>query len=458
MGRAMISAKKRIWGWYFFDWASQPYNTLLLTFIFGPYFAEVARGYFAAAGADAETAAAHSQAYWTTGQTITGLLIAVLSPILGAIADGSGRRMLWIWIFSVMYFTGAWMLWWTFPQVPGLFWPVFWFSLGFIGMEMATNFTNALMPDLTGHDEMGRISGAGFAFGYAGGVLALFIVLLFFAEDGATGKTFIGLSPLFGLDAAAREGTRSVGPFTAIWYAVFMIPFFLWVREPVLRGARQNVAQSLRGLWDSIKALGQRRSLAAFLVSSMLYRDSLNAVYGLGGAYASNVMGWSVVQSGIFGILAAITAAVFSWLGGRFDARYGPKVVIVWSILALTAVIVVMVGLTPDQFYGMPFAEGSALPNVIFYICGAVIGAAGGTVQSASRTLMVYHVTPETAASGFGLYGMSGKATAFLAPALITLATLASGSARIGIAPLIGLFLLGLVLLVWVNPKGETTR
>ena len=454
----MISARKRIWGWYFFDWASQPYNTLLLTFVFGPYFAEVARGYFTAQGADAEAASALSQAYWTSGQTITGLLIAILSPVLGAISDGAGRRMLWIWCFSVMYVAGSWMLWWTLPDMPGLFWPVMWFSLGFIGMELATNFTNALMPDLTGHDEMGKISGAGFAFGYAGGVLALFIVLLFFAESGETGKTFIGLSPALGLDPALREGTRSVGPFTAIWYLVFMVPFFLWVREPAHRGPRLSAAQSLQGLVRSVRDLTRRRSLGAFLVASMLYRDSLNAVYGLGGAYASNVMGWEVVQSGLFGILAAITAAVFSWLGGRLDSRFGPKRVIVWSILALILVITVMVGLTPDSLFGVQMAPGSAVPDVIFYLCGGVIGAAGGTVQAASRTLMVYHVTPETAASGFGLYGLSGKATAFLAPGMIMVATLATGSARIGISPLIGLFLLGLVLLIWVNPRGEQSR
>jgi UMF1 family MFS transporter len=454
----MVSARKRIWGWYFFDWASQPYNTLLLTFIFGPYFAEVARDYFAAQGADTETAKALSQAYWTGGLTITGLLIAGLSPVLGAISDGAGRRILWIWAFSLMYVAGSWALWWTMPALPSLFWPVFWFSLGFIGMELATNFTNALMPDLTGHDEMGKISGSGFAFGYAGGVLALIIVLLFFAESGDTGKTFIGLSPVLGLDPDLREGTRSVGPFTAIWYVVFMIPFFLWVRETPLRGPRRSVGQSLGDLGRSIRELGSRKSLAAYLVSSMFYRDALNAVYGLGGTYASNVMGWEVVQSGIFGILAAITAAIFSWMGGRFDARFGPKPVIVWSIVALILVIVVMVGLTPEAFYGMPFAEGSPLPDVIFYICGAVIGAAGGTVQSASRTLMVFHVTPETAASGFGLYGLSGKATAFLAPAMITAATLISGSARIGISPLIGLFLIGLILLLWVNPRGEQPR
>lgn len=451
----MISARKRIWGWYFFDWASQPYNTLLLTFIFGPYFAEVARGYFATQGADAETAKALSQAYWTGGLTITGLIIAGLSPVLGAISDGAGRRIVWIWAFSLMYVAGSWALWWTLPSLPSLFWPVFWFSLGFIGMELATNFTNALMPDLTGHDEMGKISGSGFAFGYVGGVLALFIVLLFFAESGETGKTFIGLSPALGLDPAMREGTRFVGPFTAVWYVVFMIPFFLWVREPVLHKPRLSVGASVAELGRSIRALANRKSLAAFLISSMFYRDSLNAVYGLGGAYASNVMGWEVVQSGIFGILAAITAALFSWMGGRFDARFGPKPVIAWSIVALILVIAVMVGLTPQAFYEVPFAEGSPLPDVIFYICGAVIGAAGGTVQAASRTLMVFHVTPETAASGFGLYGLSGKATAFLAPAMITAATLISGSARIGIAPLIGLFLIGLILLLWVNPKGE---
>ena len=114
-----------------------------------------------------------------------------------------------------------------------------------------------------------------------------------------------------------------------------------------------------------------------------------------------------------------------------------------------------MVGLTPQSIFGVQLADGSALTDIVFYLCGAVIGAAGGTVQAASRTLMVYHVTTENAASGFGLYGLSGKATAFLAPATITMATLASGSARIGISPLIGLFLLGLILLIWVNPKGE---
>ena len=450
----MARAGKRIWGWWFFDFASQPYNTLLLTFIFGPYFAEVARAYFIQGGMDPELAKASSQAYWTGAQTLTGLAIAILAPVLGAIADGGSRRMPWIWTFSALYVAGSFALWWTMPVQLNLVWPVLWFSIGFIGMELATNFTNALMPDLGDQDDMGRISGSGFAFGYAGGVLALIVMLLFFAESGDTGKTLVGFAPAFGLDAGLREGTRAVGPFTAIWYVIFMIPFFLWVGEPKVT-ARRPVGDSLRELVATIRSLKNRISLAAYLTSSMFYRDALNTVYGLGGAYASNVLGWSVVQSGTFGILAAITAALASWIGGKLDARLGPKPVIVGSIIILVGVVIVMMGLTPTSIFGVTLAEGSALPDHIFYVCGALIGAAGGTIQAASRTLMVYHTTEGEANGAFGLYGLSGKATAFLAPATVTAATVMTGNARFGLGPLIALFLIGLVLLIWVKPQGD---
>ncbi|MCB2110923.1 MAG: MFS transporter [Defluviimonas sp.] len=449
-----VSARKRIWGWWFFDWASQPYNTLLLTFSFGPYFAEVARAHFVALGQSTELSQASAQAYWTGAQTVTGLIIAILAPVLGVVADGRGRKMPWIWAFSAMYVVGAYVLWWTRPEMPTLFWSAFWFSFGFIGMELATNFTNALMPSLAGHDEMGKVSGTGFAFGYLGGVIALFIFLLFFAEDAKTGKTLIGLSPAFGLDPATREGTRSVGPFTAIWYVVFMVPFFLWVREPAIRGG-EKLGQSFAKLGTALRALKARPSLLYFLIASMFYRDALNATYALGGAFASNVMGWSVIQSGTFGIIAAIAATIASWAGGKLDSSIGPKPVIVLAVAVLAATIVVMMNLTPTSFFGTALAEGSSLPDTVFYGCGVVIGAAGGVAQAASRTLMVYHTTEHDAAGDFGFYGLSGKATAFLAPAMITVATTALGSARLGIAPLIVLFLIGLVLLLRVNPQGE---
>jgi UMF1 family MFS transporter len=453
----MVGSRKRIWGWYFFDWASQPYNTLLLTFIFGPYFAEIARGYYMGAGLDEEAAKAAAQAYWGWGLAIASFAIAILAPILGAIADGTGRRMVWIWTFSAFYVFGAAGLWWIAPggEAGMLLWAVILFGIGFIGMEFATIFTNALMPSLTQADDLGAISGTGFAFGYLGGLLALVLMLLFFAESANTGLTLLGIPPLFGLDPEARQGTRFVGPFTALWFVLFMIPFFLWVREPKTEARPLHLGRAFASLRDLIRSLRFRRSLTAYLASALFYRDALNALYGFGGVYASGVLGWSIIQIGIFGIVGAVTAMVAAFIGGRADRAYGPKPVIVVSILVLISVCVVIVGMTRESLWGMVMDPASSLPDQIFFACGALIGAAGGSLQAASRTMMARHTTPDRATEAFGLYALSGKVASFMSPALIALATMASGSQRIGIAPLIVLFLIGLFLLSFVKSKGE---
>ncbi len=167
------------------------------------------------------------------------------------------------------------------------------------------------------------------------------------------------------------------------------------------------------------------------------------------------VLNWSIIQVGIFGIVGAISAAVFAWVGGKIDRAKGPKPVIVFCIIVLAVICTVIVGMSRDSLFGMSLGEGSSLPDIIFYICGASLGAAGGAIQAASRTMMVRHCDPDHAAEAFGLYALSGKATAFLAPALIGAATFITGSPRLGVSPLIGLFVLGLVLLAWVNPEGE---
>jgi MFS transporter, UMF1 family len=455
MATGMGSDKRRIWGWYFFDWASQPYNTLILTFVFGPYFAAVARDHYLGQGMDAGAANASAQAIWAWGQTASGVVIALIAPILGAIADGSGRRMVWIWIFSVMYVAGAWMLWSLTPGGDALTLVLMWFAVGLIGMEFATIFTNALMPDLTTEAEMGKVSGNGFAFGYLGGIIALVAMLTLFVESGESGKTLIGIDPILGLSAAAREGTRAVGPFTAIWYALFMIPFFLFVREPKRKGPGRSPGQAMGDLGRLLKSLPSRQSLFAYLVSSMFYRDSLNALYGFGGTYALLVLGWSVTQVGVFGIVGAIAATVASWAGGKYDSARGPKPLIVLSILVLIVVCAVVVGMSREAVWGLPFAPGSSAPDVVFYICGALIGAAGGTLQASSRTLMVFHASPDRASEAFGLYALSGKATAFLGPFTIGVATTLTGNQQAGMAPLIALFVIGLVLLIWVKPFGD---
>jgi MFS transporter, UMF1 family len=439
-----VSARKRIWGWYFFDWASQPYNTLLLTFIFGPYINELLGD-----GTRAQTA-------WGLGIGAAGLTIAILAPVLGAMADTAGSRMRWIWGFSILYVAGSAGLWFAAPGDFNLVLILACFALGLIGMEFATTFTHAMLPTLGTREELGRLSGNGWAFGYLGGLLALIIVLGFFAESATTGKTFLGQDPALGLDAEAREGTRFVGPLTAIWYIVFMIPFFLWVREPApIVPPKGAVLAALKDLGATLRGLPRRPSLFAYLGSSMLYRDGLNGIFAFGGIYAAGVLGWSVIDTGIFGILAIVTGALFCWLGGRADSRYGPMPVIRICILTLMAVATALLFISRDGVFGMPVAEDSRLPDMAFYVLGAVIGAAGGTLQAASRTMMVRQADPKRMTEAFGLYALAGKATAFIAPLSIGVVTWATGSQQLGVTPLILLFLIGLVLLAWVDPEGE---
>ncbi len=441
---ANASLRKRIWGWFFFDWASQPYNTLLITFIFAPYITELLGDGTAA------------QSAWGFGIGAAGIVIALLAPVLGALADTGGNRLRWIWLFSVMYVVGAAGLWFAAPGDYNLVLILTLFAIGMIGMEFATTFTNSMLPDLGPPEQIGRISGNGWAFGYLGGLVALVIMLLFFAENSATGRTLIGMEPVLGLNPEAREGTRFVGPLTAIWFIVFMIPFFLFVRDPKSAKAPKGaVKKALTDLKSTLWHLPQDRSLFAYLGSAMFYRDALNGMYAFGGIYAAGVLGWSVQNVGIFGIIAIITGAIAAWLGGMADSRFGPKPVIVSCILALTAMAVAIVLISRDAMFGVPLPEGSTLPDIAFYVIGAVIGAAGGVIQSASRTMMVRQANPARMTEAFGLYALSGKATSFLAPSLIGVTTYATGSQQLGVSPVIGLFLIGLVLLVWVNPNGR---
>lgn len=441
----MASAGRRIWGWYFFDWASQPYNTLLLTFIFGPYINDLLGDGSAA------------QAFWGYGIGAAGLVIAVFSPLLGSIADKAGGRMRFIWVFSVMYVCGAAGLWYAAPDSFNLTFIMLSFCIGLIGMEFATTFTNAMMPDLCRPEEMGRMSGTGWAFGYLGGMVALILMLTLLAENKA-GVTLIGIPPILGLDPEAREGTRSVGPLTALWFAVFMIPFFLWVREPRKPDA-MSIGQAVRTAWPDLKAslarLPAQRSLSAYLLSSMFYRDALNGIYVFGGLYAAGVLGWSVIDVGIFGILGTITGALFAWLGGKADSRFGPKPVIAFTVIVLTLVTIGIVFVSREAVFGLPVGPESRLPDIAFYVLGGLIGAAGGAMQSASRTMMVRQADPARITEAFGLYALTGKATSFIAPLSIGIVTDLTDSQQQGILPLIVLFVIGLILLAWVKPDGD---
>ena len=450
----MKAARKKIWGWYFFDWATQPYSTLMLTFVFGPFFATIASEVYMTSGLAEQAADAKAQSLWSLCLTIVGLIVGFGAPIMGGLADVTGRRLPWIVGFSTLYVVGSMSLWWTQPDGSNMLWMLCVFGVGYIGAEFALIFTNAQLPSLGPPKLIGKISGTGYAFGYIGGLVSLVIMLLFFLEQ-PSGKTLFGIDPAFGLDASQREGTRFVGPLTAVWFLIFMIPYFQSVRDTPRSAPPGAIYQALGTLVQTLKDLRHKISLSAYLGSSMFYRDALNGLYGFGGTYAVLVLNWELTYLGVFGITSIIAAALFSWVGGKIDTYIGPKPLIIITIWSLIAVCITVVCMTREQIFGIAVPEGSNLPDIIFFCCGIMIGGMGGILQSASRTMMVRHTDPENATQNFGLFGLSGRATAFMAPALIALVTTLSGSARIGVSPLILLFLIGLFLLRWVQPKGD---
>ena len=446
---------KRVHGWMMFDWATQPFYTLGLTFIFGPYFAGTAAEYYLSIGLDLTTANANAQSIWSWGQALAGLIVAVMGILAGAYADSTSRRMPWIWASSLVFVICSWMLWYMVPDGSAMWSSLFFFSVAFIAAELALVFTNAILPSLGDRRDVGNISGSGAALGYAGGIISLFIMLFFFFDEG--GKTFwIGLEPGFGwLDAQSREGTRAVGPLIAIWFAIFMLPFFLWVREDKTPNRLGGLQRSLTDLKNTLKNMVKRPSLFAFMVAQMFYRDALNGLYAFGGVYAVLVLGWGQTQIGVFGILGGLSAAIVTRISGKYDQKLGPLPVIYFHIYVLIFVSLCIIAMSRDSFFGLPLQEESAMPDIIFYICGAAIGGSGGGIYAASRSMMVRHTNPDRPTEAFGLFALAGKATAFLAPLLIGLFTYWLNDARLGFTPVVGLFILGMFLLRWVNPNGD---
>lgn len=452
--------KKGIFSWMLFDWASQPFHTLLLTFIFARYFtAEVAPD------------GATGQAWWGYMLAATGIFVAFLSPVLGAVADTTGPRKPWIALFSLLAIGGASYLWYAVPGGGGMtFWILVAFGIALVGIEFAAVFNNAVMPTLVPREKLGRLSGNSWALGYIGGVVALIIVLGLMVESSpGSGVTLLGMVPVFGLDGIVRGGERGTGPLTAIWYFIFVIPFFLFTPDtPAVKQAAGAVAKALLDLKHTLKTLPQNRSLFAYLGSSMFYRDALNGLYGFGGVYAGGVLKWEATQLGLFGILAAITGALGAWYGGKMDDAKGPKFVVRISMFILILVSAAIVTTDRDTVLLMDVTAGDGaftLPDIVFYICGAFIGAAGGALQAASRTLLVDQAEPERMTEAFGLYALSGKATAFMAPLFIALTTdfgknvLMLGDVeaqRLGISPIVLLFIIGLVLLRWVSSRRKS--
>lgn len=450
-GSAAPASRRALFGWVMFDWASQPFYTLVVTFLFAPYFVN---GFM--------DDPVRGASLWGYATGIAELIAALAAPVLGAVADTGQPRKPWIAAFSVLLVAGLCGLWLAEPGRGDLV-PIVLiaFGLATIGAELATVFTNAMMESLVSGRRLGTLSGTGWATGYVGGLLSLVLFAGLLVADHNSGKTLLGLPPLLPLDAATREGDRLVGPFSALWYLVFVLPLFLYTpdRPPGPRQAHA-VSAGLRQLLRSLKELVRHHAqIALFLLARMLYADGLGAVFAFGGIYAATVFGWGAMELGLFGIVLTIAGTIGAFLGGPLDDRLGSKIVITGALLLFIAASIGVLSVDKSHVLFVlpvePKLSGSApftsTGEQVLLGFAMLIGIASGPVQASSRALLARMSPPDKMTEFFGFFSFSGKATAFAAPLAIGAVTHVANSQRIGIASCLLFLIAGLVLLLRVD-------
>jgi UMF1 family MFS transporter len=280
-------------------------------------------------------------------------------------------------------------------------------------------------------------------------------VLGFLAASPETGRTLFGLAPLFGLDPVSHQGDRITGPLTGIWFIIFVLPMFLLTPDyPARRRLREALRQGLSELKQTLAELPGQKSIAAFLLANMIYTDGLVSLFAFGGIYAAGTFGWNTIQIGTFGIILAIAGTFGAWLGGKLDDRLGPKRVIAGSMMILLLAIVAILLVDKETILFMkvtPPAPGGALfasaAERAYLLLGCLIGAAGGPLQAASRTLLIRLAPKDRIAQYFGLFALTGKVTSFVGPLLIGAITAVTESQKAGMAVLVLFFVAGLALL-----------
>jgi UMF1 family MFS transporter len=400
--------------WALYDCGNSAFSAVIVTFVFATYFSEG----IAANSVD-------GTADWGWAMTVSALLVAILSPVFGAIADVGGRRKPWLVVFTLLTILGAALLWFSQPHPSFITYTLIVVILTNIAFEVASVFYNAMLPELVHESHIGRLSGWGWGLGYIGGLACLIVALFAFVQ---------APTPLFGLDKESAEQVRVVGPLVAVWLTLFSIPILLFTPDakstgvPIVPAVRQGL-KMLRGTFANLRQHGQT---ALFLLARMIYTDGLNTLFAFGGIFAAGTFGMPLAEVIKFGILLNVTAGIgalaFAWVDDWIGAK--PTILIALAGLTLTGAIAIFV---EDVTW--------------FWIAGGFLGIFVGPAQAASRSLMGRIAPIEMRTEMFGLYALSGKATAFMGPFVLGTATFWSGSQRVGMATILAFFIVGGILL-----------
>ena len=447
----MRASRLSRYSWTMFDFANQPFYTLIMTFVFSVYFTDV----FITGDDGAQKL--------TLTQTISGLAIAILSPVLGSITDIKGNRKLLMGITSILFVIGMALLWYSPPGAPDGIWIVmFGLILASAMVGFSEVFNNSVLATIETPENSGWLSGMGYGLGYISGLLALILFLIIFVWPG--GET----DSLFGLNTSEYEHIRIVGPLCAIWYAFFIIPLFLFT--PDLKKKQISTYDSIKvGLTNFINTFREVRkykNIFTFLITRMFYQDALNALFVVGGVYASMVVGMTLTQVLILGIILNILSGPSSIYGGYLNDLIGSKNVINLSLWGL--LVSGILGLSIDKdtiFYFFSVSEYSASVenftlgifnsvSQITYIC-VVIGISifYGPAQTASRALMLKLAPQDKMTEFFGLYAFAGKSTAWLVPGLMSLILAFTGSLQYAMISIVLFNLIGIIGMYFVDEK-----
>ena len=403
-----------------YDFANSSFANNVTTFIYAAFFTKVI--------AENEIV---GTALWSRGVGIIMLIVALLSPPLGALSDQGGyrKRFLIFFTFLAVIFTA--LLY--FPQQGQVTFAIAIYIIACICFEMGIVFYNAFLPDIAPPERIGRISGQAWGVGYLGGLLSMAVLMVGFVS---------AETPWFGLSKETHAHIRATNIGVAIWFAIFSLPAFFYLPEPPARqtGDKLSLAASYRRILQTFRELQRYREIFKLLLARLVYNDGLITVFAFGGIYAAGTFGFTFEEVLFFGIIVNIAAGIGAWCFGYLDDRLGGKLTI--QITLIGFVIAATIAVVPQE-------------KIWFWIAGILVGLFAGPNQSASRSLMGRFVPQNKETEFYGFYAFSGKATAFLGPLLMGVITQASGSQRFGMAT-VGLFFIvgGLLLRTVDEQKG----
>ncbi|MFS0795383.1 MFS transporter [Microbacterium sp. 1P10AE] len=443
--------RRPVLAWALWDWGSAAFNAVVTTFVFSTYLAStyfVDPAIVAAAGEDDRNpelvrALADNASIVGTALMIAGIAVALLAPVLGQRSDGTGRRKLWLGVNTGVIVLAMVAMVFVEGTPAYLILGATLLAVGNVFFEFASVNYYAMLSQVSTRENIGRVSGFGWGMGYVGGIVLLLLLLVLFIQG-------FGNPDAAGLLAVPKDGGLNVRLAilaSAVWFGVFAIPVLVRVPEipAQSRQVRVGFFASYVLLWGTLRSLWRdSRPVLLFLVASAVFRDGLAGVFTFGAIIAAQVFGFSSTEVLYFAVAANVVAGISTMFSGRLDDRFGPKRVIVFSLVGLIVLGSVILFIGTSQ--------------LAFWVAGLGLGIFVGPVQSASRTYLS-RATPEGREGEiFGLYATTGRAVSFLAPGLFALFVGLTGDTRLGILGIVLILAVGLVLMIPVQNRPAAIR